>query len=343
MASLTTCREATAVSENAQVINDSSDDSDEESPRLGTMRRANKHVSNEAFQQQAASLNYIAASAHEEMNPRRRNTMEDIHRIVPNLKGSEEYSYFGVYDGHGGRQIADFLDETLENNISIELQQTDSAPVLERLQRAFLITDMQSRRLNIVTSGATAVSALVHTAVDPNDSNTTLSRKLYVANVGDSRAVLVSEPHTALDHLPKPALADSSSNMHAYRLTYDHRAEDAREQARVEAAGGFITRGRVLGILAVSRSFGDHGMKDFVIADPHLTEVDLLALNNAPLLIIACDGVWDVFSDQEAADLLLEEFKSQGNKPFEDAAEILVQAAMDRGSADNITAIVVFL
>jgi len=321
----------------------SSDDSDADSPRLVSKMNEKSPGANDAFRRQVSSLNYLAASSHEEMNPRRRNTMEDIHRIVPNLKGSEEYSYFGVYDGHGGRQIADFLDETLENNISIELQQTDSAPVLERMQRAYLITDMQSRRLNIVTSGATAVSALVHTTVDPNDSTVILNRKLYVANVGDSRAVLVSEPHTALNHLREPVLADSSSNMHAYRLTYDHRAEDAREQARVETAGGFITRGRVLGILAVSRSFGDHGMKDFVIADPHLTEVDLLALNNAPLLIIACDGVWDVFSDQEAADLLLEEFKAQGNQPFEDAAEILVQAAIDRGSADNITAIVVFL
>jgi len=324
--------------------NNSNDDGDDASPRsFATLNASDSGSITNAGQTQGINRNYKTAVSHEEMNPRRRNTMEDVHRIVANLKGSEEYSYFGVYDGHGGRQIADFLDETLENNISIELQQEDSAPVLERMQRAYLITDMQSRRLNIVTSGATAVSALVHTTVDPNGNNVILSRKLYAANVGDSRAVLVSEPHTALNHLPKPVLADSSSNMHAYRLTYDHRAEDAREQARVEAAGGFITRGRVLGILAVSRSFGDHGMKDFVIADPHLTEVDLLVLNNAPILIIACDGVWDVFSDQEAADLLMEEFKAQGNKPFDDAAEILVQAAIDRGSADNITAIVVFL
>ncbi len=51
------------------------------------------------------------------------------------------------------------------------------------------------------------------------------------------------------------------------RLTFDHRADDASEQLRVQRAGGFITRGRILGILAVSRSFGDHGMKDFVTAE----------------------------------------------------------------------------
>jgi hypothetical protein len=41
-----------------------------------------------------------------------------------------------------------------------------------------------------------------------------------------------------------------------------------REQARIEAAGGFVLRNRVLGILAVTRSFGDHQMKDYVIGTP---------------------------------------------------------------------------
>lgn len=40
------------------------------------------------------------------------------------------------------------------------------------------------------------------------------------------------------------------------------------EVARIEAAGGFVLRNRVLGILAVSRSFGDHRMKNFVIGVP---------------------------------------------------------------------------
>ncbi|CAN0367794.1 unnamed protein product, partial [Discosporangium mesarthrocarpum] len=57
----------------------------------------------------------------------------------------------------------------------------------------------------------------------------------------------------------------------AIRLTYDHKAEDEGEKKRVEDAGGFVLRNRVLGILAVSRSFGDHGMKEFVTAVPHVT------------------------------------------------------------------------
>jgi serine/threonine protein phosphatase PrpC len=52
--------------------------------------------------------------------------------------------------------------------------------------RAFIITDMQSRKQGIVASGATAVSVLLKRSEDGTD------RTLYVGNVGDSRAVLVT-------------------------------------------------------------------------------------------------------------------------------------------------------
>lgn len=60
-----------------------------------------------------------------------------------------------------------------------------------------------------------------------------------------------------------------------------------------------------------------------------------------PMLILACDGVWDVLTDQEAADLLLERYLKEG--PFADASQFLVNTAIERGSADNVTAVVVFL
>jgi serine/threonine protein phosphatase PrpC len=74
-----------------------------------------------------------------------------------------------------------------------------------------------------------------------------------------------------------------------------------------------------------------------------MTEVDLTQCGDCPMLIMACDGVWDVFSDQEAAGLLMQKYLAGGCQPFEDAANILVQAAIDKGSADNVTVIVVFL
>ena len=60
---------------------------------------------------------YKLSCAHEEMNPSRRSTMEDCHRVIPSLGGDPRISYFGVYDGHGGRQIVEFLETALGTRI----------------------------------------------------------------------------------------------------------------------------------------------------------------------------------------------------------------------------------
>jgi serine/threonine protein phosphatase PrpC len=92
--------------------------------------------------------------------------------------------------GHGGRQIVDFMEEVLESNVKKELEVADQASIPERLARSFLITDMQSKSCNITTSGATAVVALIQSKQTANGIS---EKKLYCANVGDSRAVLACQ------------------------------------------------------------------------------------------------------------------------------------------------------
>jgi serine/threonine protein phosphatase PrpC len=124
---------------------------------------------------------------------------------------------------------------------------------------------MESRRLNLTTSGATAVISLL--CRPEQTTNGEENRQLIVANVGDSRSVLVSSK--PLEGSTKEQRVEGShvGGMTAHRLSYDHRADDSNEQKRISASGGFVSRNRVLGILAVSRAFGDHGMKDFVIGN----------------------------------------------------------------------------
>jgi len=79
---------------------------------------------------------YVLAVSHEEMNSKRRNTMEDCHRILPSIDAAlSNIAYFGIYDGHGGRQLVDFLEDALESNLAKELKLDDGASVLERMTR----------------------------------------------------------------------------------------------------------------------------------------------------------------------------------------------------------------
>lgn len=143
---------------------------------------------------------------------------------------------------------------------------------------------------------------------------------LYCANAGDARIVLGHQGR-------------------ATRLTKDHRPDDPDEVARIEKAGGFMFKGRVVGVLAITRSLGDHCMKSYVVAEPHCSETTIeLERNNPSFIICACDGMWDVFQDQEAVDFVLKYHQEREN-----IAGYLVKEAIRRGSADNISVIVAWL
>jgi protein phosphatase PTC1 len=140
---------------------------------------------------------------------------------------------------------------------------------------------------------------------------------LYTANAGDGRIVLCQGGK-------------------AIRLSYDHKASDKREQQRIQEAGGFVAHDRVAGVLAVSRALGDEELKEFVIGRPFTAKVKLT--KESQFLILACDGLWDVCSDQEACHLI------QGvvSRDQKAAATILVDYAMQAGSTDNISVMVVY-
>ena len=75
---------------------------------------------------------------------------------------------------------------------------------------------------------------------------------LYVANVGDTRAVM-------------------SKSGHAERLSIDDKCDNPQENARVKSGGGIILDNRLGGVLAVTRSFGDHALTRVgLIATPHI-------------------------------------------------------------------------
>jgi len=91
----------------------------------------------------------------------------------------------------------------------------------------------------------------------------------------------------------------------------------------------------VNGILAVTRALGDHAIKEWVVCDPYYTELSLTSKDK--FLIIACDGVWDVMTDQDAVNLIQEESTAQK------MADKLLQKALEKGTTDNLSVMVLIL
>ncbi|XVE54034.1 hypothetical protein DITRI_Ditri03aG0050100 [Diplodiscus trichospermus] len=262
--------------------------------------------------------------------------------------------FYGVYDGHGGCQVANYcrdrmhlaLAEEIElakgcihdGNIGYEWQELWK----KVFSNCFIKVDAEigvergsggnkngGEPVAPETVGSTAVVAIVS------------STHIIVANCGDSRAVLYR------GKLPMP-------------LSVDHKPDREDEHARIEAAGGKVIQwngSRVFGVLAMSRSIGDRYLKPWIIPDPEVMLVPRVKEDEC--LILASDGLWDVITNEEACEIarkrILVWLKKYGHKlcaergdegvdpAAQSAAEDLSRLALSKGSKDNMTVIVVDL
>jgi len=159
-----------------------------------------------------------------------------------------------------------------------------------------------------------------------------VGNKLWVANAGDSEAVLARRDH--------------KKDLKAVVLSQIHKPHKDYELERLQKAGAEVRNKRIQGYLSVSRGFGDADMKlprngqtqDWVTAEPFIQFVELTEAEE--FIILGCDGVWDVVKHQEAVDIIAKQRKIK-QPPFAEV-DILIRESLDKGSLDNITAIVIY-
>ncbi|XP_006646887.3 probable protein phosphatase 2C 10 [Oryza brachyantha] len=238
--------------------------------------------------------------------PGKRASMEDFYETRIDGVDGETVGLFGVFDGHGGARAAEYVKQHLFSNLIkhpkfITDTKSAIAETYNHTDSEFLKAESSHTR----DAGSTASTAIL------------VGDRLLVANVGDSRAVVCRGGD-------------------AIAVSRDHKPDQSDERQRIEDAGGFVMWAgtwRVGGVLAVSRAFGDKLLKQYVVADPEIKEevVD----SSLEFLILASDGLWDVVTNKEAVDMV---------RPIQDpeqAAKRLLQEAYQRGSADNITVVIV--
>ncbi|KAJ7979299.1 Protein phosphatase 2C [Quillaja saponaria] len=267
--------------------------------------------------------------------------------------------FFGVYDGHGGCEVANYCRKRLHSALIEEIETATTTlsegscrdsweeKWIKAFSNCFQKVDAEIGDVDKCNNG-TNVDALESTTdpVAPHTVGSTAvvailtATHIMVANCGDSRAVLCR-------------------GKVAVPLSEDHKPNREDEFARIEAAGGKVIQWhgfRVLGVLAMSRSIGDRYLKPWIIPDP---EVKFLHREESDeCLVIATDGLWDVMTNEEACAFArnglllwhkryghtLSTERGEGLDPAaQAAAEYLSRLALNKGSKDNISVVVVDL
>ncbi|CAN6449961.1 unnamed protein product [Victoria cruziana] len=252
--------------------------------------------------------------------------MEDTHICISDLAkkfgfallDGHTVSFYGVFDGHEGKDAAHFVRDNLPRVI---VEDADFPLELEKVvTRSYMQTDAafaeQCSKLSALSSGTTALTAMI------------FGRSLLVANAGDCRAVL-SRLGTAVE------------------MSMDHRPCCSKEKKRIESLGGHISDGYLNGRLGLTRALGDwhiKGMKDGadgqggpLIAEPELKMTTLT--KGDEFLIIGSDGVWESFTSQNAVDFARR--RLQEHNDVKQCCKELIEEAIKRGSDDNLTVVMI--
>jgi protein phosphatase 1L len=226
--------------------------------------------------------------------------------------------FFAVFDGHAGEQVAEHLSSYL---LSYFLEDpTNALDPLDALRSAVLHCEADVLERGMV-AGSTALVAVL------------MDSDLYVANVGDSRAVLSRRSQ------PKPD-----------QLTTDHKPLESGERQRLEQAGANIScDGYICGEIAVARALGSPHLKknpryrDFVICEPELKHVHLA--EDDDFLILATDGLWDAMTNEQVVNRAKNQLGSCRDPLVcaEHLVDTSVRMKQNTGTADNVSVVVVLL
>ncbi len=181
--------------------------------------------------------------------------MEDAHITALDVVDGE-VSIFGVFDGHGGCEVARFVEihlvDELKKNESFRKGNYRQAliDVFLHLDKMLLteagkkeLVKISQRHGSMASGGAYDGSELAVQAGCTACVAIVTRTEVYVANAGDTRCVIAAKGK-------------------AKDLSIDHKPDLPNEKRRVQRAGGFVEEGRVNGIIAISRAIGDWEYKN---------------------------------------------------------------------------------
>jgi serine/threonine protein phosphatase PrpC len=266
------------------------------------------------------SKNVYEFSYQEDQNITFKQNMEDKAKTITSFNSNPHNILFTLFDGHGGDYVSSYLQMNYDKFLrqSMNLYPNN---IPQCLIDSFIQIDNTLQQMNCVRAGSTGCVLFI--------TQERGKKVLYCANIGDTRCTLFT-----------PSKIE--------RLSYDHRACDLNERERIYNNGGFVVKGRVMGRLMLTRTFGDFELKNFgVISKPFVYRKELDENeHNDQFVVMACDGIWDVLNEEGIRQCIVNICNVKENLKKNVTSTIcdeLIQSALAEGAWDNLSVLAVKL
>jgi protein phosphatase 2C family protein 2/3 len=285
------------------------------------------------------------------------------------MKAWPKISYFGIFDGHGGEGCAEYLKENFLNylienknfpfDIKLSLIET-----FEKIEEAFF---KEKCGTSLELSDRSGSCALVSIIFD---------NKIYIANLGDSRAIMSVNGGTKVksltnDHKPNNPREFERAIKNGSKIYADDNDDPDRDVSKlifIKDKSEFekykktdnkkddIVFREYPSDLAVMRTVGDikakrkeyGGNPGTIINKPDIFIYDINS--NDDFIVLGCDGIYDDLSNQEICNAAWFIFKNESKEKnydihelTQDACDLIIKYALEKQTSDNLSCIVIGL
>ena len=286
------------------------------------------------------------------------------------MKVWPKISYFAVFDGHGGEECSEFLEKNFLNYLvenanfpfDIKLSMIEAC---QKIEEGFFKEFCKDKIENSNFSGSCALIAVV------------FDNKIYIGNIGDSRAIIsicegTKVKQLTMDHKPDNVKEFERALKNGSKIYLDdnddvdidetkiHFIKDKIELEKMKAVKENSTEEKIFRVypsdLAVMRTIGDikakkkeyGGIPGTIINIPEIFIYDINS--NDDFIVLGCDGIFDDLSNEEVINAAWMAYKLRAkeknydiHESTKDACDLVIRVALEKQTTDNLSCIIIGL
>ena len=286
------------------------------------------------------------------------------------MKVWPKISYFAVFDGHGGEECSEFLEKNFLNYLvenanfpfDIKLSMIEAC---QKVEEGFFKEFCKDKIEDSNFSGSCALIAVV------------FDNKVYIGNIGDSRAIMsicggTKVKQLTMDHKPDNVKEFERALKNGSKIYLDDNDDIDRDESKIpfikdktelekmKVVKEKSTEEKIFRVypsdLAVMRTIGDikakkkeyGGIPGTIINIPEIFIYDINS--NDDFIVLGCDGIFDDLSNEEVINAAWMAYKHRAkeknydmHESTKEACDLVIRVALEKQTTDNLSCIIIGL